>query len=148
MIKEINVNRKAYHDYEIIEKYEAGLSLLGSEIKSIKKVKVQLSDSFISFIHNEAYIKGMHVAKWQMASNYFNHDEERDKKLLLHKHEIIKLATKVKIQGFTVIPLKLYLKDGKAKLEIALARGKTLYDKRVDDKVKTMELEAKKALMR
>ena len=90
----------------------------------------------------------MHVAKWQMASNYFNHDEERDKKLLLHKHEIIKLATKVKIQGFTVIPLKLYLKDGKAKLEIALARGKTLYDKRVDDKVKTMELEANKALMR
>ena len=92
MIKEINVNRKAYHDYEIIDKYEAGLSLLGSEIKSIKKGKVQLKDSFISFIHNEAYIKGMHVAKWQTASNYFNHDEERDKKLLLHKHEIIKLG--------------------------------------------------------
>ena len=75
MIKEINVNRKAYHDYEIIDKYEAGLSLLGSEIKSIKKGKVQLKDSFISFIHNEAYIKGMHIARWQSASAYFNHDE-------------------------------------------------------------------------
>ena len=146
MIKEINVNRKAYHDYEIIDKYEAGLSLLGSEIKSIKKGKVQLKDSFISFIHNEAYIKGMHIARWQSASAYFNHDEERDRKLLLHKHEIVKLATKVKIQGLTVIPLKLYLKDGKAKLEIALARGKTLYDKREDDRARTMDMEAKKAL--
>ena len=148
MIKEINVNRKAYHDYEIIDKYEAGLSLLGSEIKSIKKGKVQLKDSFISFIHNEAYIKGMHIARWQSASSYFNHDEERDRKLLLHKHEIVKLATKVKIQGLTVIPLKLYLKDGNAKLEIALARGKTLYDKREDDRARTMEMEAKKALRR
>lgn len=147
-IKEVAVNKKAYHDYLIEDKYEAGLSLVGSEIKSIRKGKVQLKDSFISFVGNEAFIKGMHISKCETAGAYFQHDEDRDRKLLLHKHEIIKLASKVKIQGFTVIPLKIYLKDGLAKLEIALAKGKTLYDKRSDDKIKTMEREARKALKR
>ena len=146
MIKEINVNRKAYHDYEIIEKYEAGLSLLGSEIKSIKKGKVQLKDSFISFIHNEAYIKGMHIARWQSASSYFNHDEERDRKLLLHKTEIQKLLNKVKLKGYTLIPVRMYLKNGRAKLEIALAKGKDLYDKRQTDKIRDAKREMQKAL--
>ena len=146
MIKEINVNRKAYHDYEIIDKYEAGLSLLGSEIKSIKKGKVQLKDSFISFIHNEAYIKGMHIARWQSASSYFNHDEERDRKLLLHKTEIQKLLNKVKLKGYTLIPVRMYLKNGRAKLEIALAKGKDLYDKRQTDKIRDAKREMQKAL--
>lgn len=147
-IKEVSVNKKAYHDYLIEDKYEAGLSLLGSEIKSIRKGKVQLKDSFISFISNEAYLKGCNISKCEYTGAYFNHDEERDRKLLLHKHEIIKLASKVKIQGYTVIPLKIYLKDGKAKLEIALAKGKSLYDKRSDDKIKTMERAAKAAMKR
>ena len=146
--KEISVNRKAYHDYEIVDKYEAGLSLLGSEIKSIRKGKVQLKQAYVSFINSEAYIKGMNISRCETAGNYFQHDEERERKLLLHKREIIKLATKVKIQGYTVIPLKLYLKDGKAKLEIALAKGKSLHDKRNDDKIKSMERQARQAMKR
>ena len=122
--------------------------ILTNKKDSERKGKVQLKDSFISFVGNEAFIKGMHISKCETAGAYFQHDEDRDRKLLLHKHEIIKLASKVKIQGFTVIPLKIYLKDGLAKLEIALAKGKTLYDKRSDDKIKTMEREARKALKR
>ena len=144
-MKEITVNRKAYHDYFIIDKYEAGLSLLGTEIKSIRKGKVQLKDSYVSFIDNEAYIKGMHIAVYK-EGNRFNHDETRERKLLLHKSEIIKIYNKTKLQGFTVIPLRLYLKDGRAKLEIALAKGKDLYDKREDSKIRSMEMEAKKAI--
>ncbi len=144
-MKEITVNKKAYHDYFIIDKYEAGLSLLGTEIKSIRKGKVQLKDSYVSFIDNEAYIKGMHIAVYK-EGNRFNHDETRERKLLLHKSEIIKIYNKTKLQGFTVIPLRLYLKDGRAKLEIALAKGKDLYDKREDSKIRSMEMEAKKAI--
>ena len=144
-MKEITVNKKAYHDYFIIDKYEAGLSLLGTEIKSIRKGKVQLKDSYVSFIDNEAYIKGMHIAVYN-EGNRFNHDETRERKLLLHKSEIIKIYNKTKLQGFTVIPLRLYLKDGRAKLEIALAKGKDLYDKREDSKIRSMEMEAKKAI--
>lgn len=146
--KDISINKKAYHDYEIIDKYEAGLSLLGSEIKSIRKGKVQLKQSYISFVNSEAFIKGMNISRCETAGNYFQHDEERDRKLLLHKREIIKLASKVKIQGFTCIPLKLYLVDGKAKLEIALAKGKSLHDKRNDDKIKSMERAARQAMKR
>ena len=146
--KDISVNKKAFHDYEVDERYEAGLSLLGSEIKSIRKGKVQMKQAYISFINSEAYIKGMNISRCETAGNYFQHDEERDRKLLLHKREIIKLASKVKIQGYTVIPLKLYLKDGKAKLEIALAKGKSLHDKRNDEKIKSMERQARQAIKR
>ena len=146
-IKEVSVNKKAFHDYEILDKYEAGLSLLGTEIKSIRKGKVQLKESYVSFFKGEAYIKGMNIAQYDHG-NHFNHDETRDRKLLLHKYEITKLYTKTKLQGLTVIPLRLYLKDGRAKLEIALCRGKTLYDKREDDKLKSMKREALKAMRR
>lgn len=146
--KDISINKKAYHDYEIIDKYEAGLSLLGSEIKSIRKGKVQLKQAYISFINSEAYIKGMNISRCETAGDYFQHDEERDRKLLLHKREIVKLASKVKIQGFTCIPLKLYLVNGKAKLEIALAKGKSLHDKRNDEKIKSMEKAARQAMKR
>lgn len=146
-IKEININRKAYHDYEILEKYEAGIVLLGPEIKSIRKGKAQIKEAFISFEHHEAYIKGMHIAEYKEA-NIFNHDETRIRKLLLNKKEIIKLQSKVKLDGCTVIPLKLYLIKGRAKLEIALARGKNLYDKRHDQKIKDMKMAALKATKR
>ncbi len=146
-IKEVAINKKAYHDYEILDKYEAGLSLLGTEIKSVRKGKVQLKEAYVSFIKGEAYIKGMNIAQYDHG-NRFNHDETRDRKLLLHKYEITKLYSKTKLQGLTVVPLKMYLKDGKAKLEIGLARGKSLYDKREDDKLKTMQREALKAMRR
>ena len=146
-VKELGINKKAYHDYEILDKYEAGISLLGTEIKSLRKGKVQLKESYVSFKGGEAFVKGMNIAQYDLG-NRFNHEEARDRKLLLHKHEIDKLAGKVKLQGLTVIPLKIYLKDGKAKLEIALARGKTLYDKRENDRLKTMKREAQKALRR
>lgn len=147
MIKEISVNRKAYYDYFILETLEAGLVLCGSEIKSIRKGKAQIKDSFISFIKNEAYIKGMHIAEYKEA-NIFNHDEVRERKLLLHRKEIIRLETKVKLDGLTIIPLKLYLKDGLAKIQIALCQGKKLHDKRLSDKIKTMEREIKGVLRR
>lgn len=146
-IKEVAVNKKAYHDYEILDKYEAGISLLGTEIKSVRKGKVQLKEAYVSFIKGEAYIKGMNIAQYDHG-NRFNHDESRDRKLLLHKYEITKLYSKTKLHGLTVVPLKMYLKDGKAKLEIGLARGKSLYDKREDDKLKTMKREALKAMRR
>lgn len=145
--KEVSVNRKAYHDYFIDDTYEAGMVLLGSEIKSIRKGKVQFKEAYISFSNGEAFIKGMHIAQYKEA-NIFNHDETRDRKLLLHKREIEKLYSKTKLQGYTVIPLKLYLVDGLAKMEIGLAKGKTLYDKREDDKVRSMKREAMKAIKR
>ena len=147
MEKIVAVNKKAYHDYEMLEKMEAGISLLGTEIKSVRKGKVQLKEAYVSFSSGEALIKGMNISQYDLG-NRFNHDETRERKLLLHKKEINRLAGKVKLQGLTVIPLKMYLKDGKAKLEIALARGKTLYDKREDDKKKSMLREAQKAIKR
>jgi len=144
-IKEVAVNRKAYHDYFIEETYEAGIQLVGTEIKSIRRGKVQLKEAYVSFYGGEAYIKGMNISQYEMG-NRFNHDEKRDRKLLLHKREITKLFSKTKIQGYSVIPLKMYLKNGLAKLEIALAKGKTLYDKRESDKIKAMEKAAKQAI--
>ena len=144
-MKDITVNKKAYHDYLIEDTYEAGMALMGSEIKSIRQGKVSLKEAYVSFVSGEAYIKGMHIAVYKDAT-YNNHDEYRDRKLLLHKREINKLQSKCKLQGYTCIPLKLYYKDGRVKAEIALAKGKTLYDKRESDKKRTMERSAKQAL--
>jgi len=146
-MKDIAINKKAYHDYIIEETYEAGISLFGSEIKSIRAGKVSLKEAYVSFKDNEAFIKDMHIAEYKQAT-YNNHEETRDRKLLLHKKEITKLASKCKIQGYTCVPLKMYFKSGLVKFEIALAKGKTLYDKRESDKKKTMERQAKQALKR
>lgn len=145
MLKEIAVNKKAYHDFFIEDTYEAGIALKGTEIKSLRLGKVQLKESYVSFSKGEAVVKGMHISPYDFG-NIFNHDETRERKLLLHKSEIAKLQNKMKLQGYTIIPLKVYLKNGMAKLEIALAKGKTLHDKRESDKVKTMEMMAKKAV--
>ena len=144
-MKDIAVNRKAYHDYFIEETYEAGMVLLGSEIKSLRKGKVSLKEAYVSFSNGEAWVKGMHIASYKEAT-YNDHDETRDRKLLLHKREIERLSSKCKIQGYTCIPLRVYLKDGRAKLEIALAKGKTLYDKRESDKKRVMDRQAKDAM--
>ena len=143
--KIVSVNRKASHDYFLVERFEAGIVLTGTEIKSIRKGKVQFKDAYITFIKNESYIKEMHIAPYDHG-NIFNHDETRERKLLLHKLEIRKLQQKVKLKGFTIVPCKMYLKNGRAKLEIALAKGKDLYDKRQDDKIKTAKREMERAL--
>lgn len=139
--KIISINRKAKHDYFIEEEYECGIVLKGTEIKSIRAGSVNLKDAYISFIDNEAYIKGMHIAPYKNG-NIFNHDELRERKLLLHKKEILKLQKEVKIKGYTIIPLNLKLVRSRAKLTIALAKGKHLYDKRNSEK----EKDAKRAM--
>jgi SsrA-binding protein len=144
-MKLIAQNKKARHDYFILETYEAGLQLLGSEIKSIRLGKVNLNDAFVSFRSGEAFVSNMHISKYDF-SNRFNHEETRARKLLLHKKEIIKLYSQTKEQGHTIIPLKIYLKDGLAKVEIGLAKGKKDYDKRATLKEKDQDMRLKKVL--
>jgi SsrA-binding protein len=122
-------NKKAFHDYFIDDKLEAGIELVGSEVKSIKAGKVSIKEAFIRIINGEIFIMGMSVVPWTYGSVY-NPEEKRVRKLLLHKREIKKLHEKVSQKGFTIVPLSVYLKRGKVKVEIALARGKTNYDKR------------------
>ncbi|MBR6957080.1 MAG: SsrA-binding protein SmpB [Erysipelotrichaceae bacterium] len=129
MEKVIAVNRKARHEYFLEEFYEAGIALTGTEIKSVRKGHVQFKDAYIDFVGNEAFIRDMHIAQYDHG-NIFNHDETRLRKLLLHKHEIIKLKRAVQVKGYTVVPTRMYFVKGLAKMEIALARGKDLYDKR------------------
>lgn len=128
-IIQIANNKKAYHDYFVIEKYEAGLELFATEIKSIRAGRVNLKDSFCSVDDGEMYAIGMHISPYEMG-NRFNRDPMRKKKLLLHKREIIKLFGESQQQGLSIIPLSLYIKNGRAKLEIGLCKGKKLYDKR------------------
>lgn len=127
--KPLAQNRKARHDYEIIETYEAGLVLKGTEIKSIRKGKMNIQDAYVSIYQGEAWLKNAHVSEYDHG-NIFNHDPLRDRKLLLHKAEIIKMSQQVKLMGMTLIPLKVYLVRGRAKLLFGLARGKNKYDKR------------------
>ena len=145
MEKVIAVNRKARHDYFLEEFIEAGMVLTGTEIKSIRKGKVQFKDAYIDFIDNEAYIRDMHIAAYDHG-NIFNHEETRLRKLLLHRLEIRRLSQKVKIKGYTIVPTRLYLKDGRAKLEIALAKGKELHDKRNTLKERDAQREIEKAM--
>ena len=145
MEKVIAVNRKARHDYFLEEFIEAGMVLTGTEIKSIRKGKVQFKDAYIDFIDNEAYIRDMHIAAYDHG-NIFNHEETRLRKLLLHRLEIRRLSQKVKIKGYTIVPTRLYLKDGRAKLEIALAKGKELHDKRNTLKERDAQREIDKAM--
>lgn len=125
---EIN-NRKAYFDYFIEEEIEAGIVLVGTEIKSIRNGSCNLKDSYAIIKNNEAFILGIHISKYK-EGNQFNHDELRTRKLLLNKKEIIKIKTKITQEGYSLIPLKLYFKKNKVKLLLGIARGKKLYDKR------------------
>lgn len=136
-------NKKAYFDYFLEKEIEAGIVLKGTEIKSIRKGSVDLKDSYVIIRNNEAYVLNMYIAKYE-SGNRFNHDERRTRKLLLHKKEILKLKEKSQKEGYTIIPLKLYLKNGKAKLLIALAKGKRLYDKREAIKQRDLERETKR----
>ncbi|MDO5015687.1 MAG: SsrA-binding protein SmpB [Eubacteriales bacterium] len=137
-VKLIVKNRKAHFEYELLDHYEAGLVLTGTEVKSIRQGKVSLQESYISIERGEAYIRGMHIAPYEQG-NRFNPDPDRKRKLLLHKREIYQLRTKVQQDGLTIVPVKLYFKNGKVKLEIALGRGKKLYDKRESIKRREQE---------
>lgn len=145
MGKLIAENRKARHDYFIEDRYEAGIVLHGTEIKSVRQGHVQLKDSYISFSGNEAFVKEMHISPYEYG-NRFNHDETRVRKLLLHKSEIRKLQDKVKLKGYTIVPLSVYLSKGRLKVEIALAKGKDLHDKRNSEKERDAKREIEKAL--
>lgn len=139
-IKIIADNKKARFDFEIIEKYEAGLVLTGSEVKSLREGAVNLKDSYISFRNGEAYLQNAHISEYR-ASSYNNHEPERLRKLLLHREEINKIMGRVQEKSLTCVPLKLYFKSGKVKIEIALGRGKKLHDKRESLKKKATDRE-------
>ena len=130
-------NKKAFHDYIIFEKYNAGIVLTGTEIKSIRKNAVNLKDSFVKIEDGEAWLYSCHINPYEQG-NRFNHDPDRKRKLLLNKKEILKMLGKVKKESYAIIPLSMYLENGWAKTEIALAKGKKLHDKREDIAKKTM----------
>ncbi len=126
----ITTNRKAYHDYFIEETYEAGIALTGSEIKSVRQGKVNLRDSYARIERGEVWLLNCHISTYEQGGRYFNHDPLRPRKLLLRRDEISRLAGKVEQRGLTLVPLRLYLKHGLAKIELAVVRGKHKYDKR------------------
>lgn len=136
-------NKKAYYDYFIEEKYEAGLVLHGTEVKSLRMGKCSIKESFIRIEHGEMFVYGMHVSPYEKG-NIFNKDPLRPKKLLLHKGEIYKLDGKTAEKGLTIVPLQVYFKDGRVKIELGLARGKKLYDKRQDIAKKDQRRDAEK----
>lgn len=128
-IKTVAGNRKAFHDYFILERFEAGIALCGTEVKSIRSGGVNLKDSYCSIEKNEIFVHNMHISPYEKG-NIYNRDPLRVRKLLMHKREILKLVSAVSQKGLTLIPLSLYFRDSKLKLELGLCRGKKLYDKR------------------
>ena len=136
--KVITTNKKAFHDFLILEKNNAGLVLTGTEIKSIRKGAINLKDSFAKIEDGEAWLYNAHINPYEQG-NRFNHDAERKRKLLLNKSEILKMLGKVKKENYTIVPLSVYLENGWAKVEIALAKGKQLHDKREAIAKKTMD---------
>ena len=144
-MKLVDNNKKAYHDYFIEEKYEAGLVLHGTEVKSLRMGKCSVKEAFIRIENNEVFIYGMHISPYEKG-NIFNKDPLRVKKLLLHKQQIRKLIGNSSEKGYTIVPLQVYFRDGRAKIEIGLAKGKKLYDKRQDIARKDQKREAEKEL--
>jgi SsrA-binding protein len=146
-IKLICQNRKAFHDYEIVETLEDGMVLVGTEVKSLREGRANLKDSYARIKRSEVFLYDLHISPYSHAS-HDNHDPERVRKLLLHRQEIKRLLGKTQEKGFSLIPLKIYFKEGKAKVEIALARGKKAYDKRESLKRKEGERELDRARKR
>lgn len=144
-IKVVSRNRKAKFEYELYDKFEAGIALRGTEIKSIRAGQVSLSEAYVRTNGKQAWLVGAHIAPYDQAG-VFNHDPERERRLLLHKREIIELWDGVRLKGMTIIPLKLYLREGLAKVEIALAKGKRKFDKRQAIKKRDMERDVDRAL--
>ena len=131
-IKEIASNRKAFHDYFVLERFEAGIELFGTEVKSIRGGQINLKDSYCSIRDGELFVRGMHVSPYEKG-NIFNRDPDRPRRLLMHKKEILKLNAKVMQEGVALVPLSVYFKDSRVKVEVGLCKGKKLYDKRESD---------------
>jgi len=138
-------NRKAYHDYSIEETVEAGMSLLGTEVKSLREGKANLKDSYVLIKDTEAFLFNCHISPYSHG-NIMNHEPLRNRKLLLHKKEIIRLQGKIAQKGYTLIPLKIYFKDGRAKVEVGLAKGKREFEKRDSIKEREANREIEKAM--
>ena len=131
-IKTIANNKKAYHDYFVLEKYEAGIELAGTEVKSLRQGRCNLKDSWCSIVKGEMFVNGMHISPYEHG-NIFNRDPVRPRRLLMHKREILKLQARVMQDGVALIPLSLYFKDSRVKVELGLCKGKKLHDKRESD---------------
>ncbi|MFC2001042.1 SsrA-binding protein SmpB [Chloroflexota bacterium] len=146
-IKTVATNRKAYHNYHVGESLEAGIALTGSEIKSIRNGRVSLGDAYVRPEGGELWLLNAHIARYE-ASSYLSHEPTRPRRLLLHRKEIDNLASKILEKGYTLVPTKLYIKDRRAKVEIALAKGKKLYDKRESITRRETEREIGRAMKR
>ena len=144
-VKVITTNRDAYHNYHILETYEAGIQLVGTEVKSIRDGRVNLKDAYALVRDGQAWLLNAHISHYSHG-NRQNHEPTRDRRLLLHKKEIIRLQSKVQEKGLTLVPTKLYFKGNLIKCELGIARGKKLYDKRADESKKTQEREARAAI--
>lgn len=146
-IKILADNRRAGHEYFILEKYEAGIALTGTEVKAAKMGRVQLKEAYADINKNEAWLRNAHISEYSHG-NLFNHVPVRERKLLLHRKEIEKLLNATQQKGLTLIPTKMYLKNGKIKVEIAVGRGKKFHDKRESERSREMEFEARAAMNR
>lgn len=146
-IQILSENRKARFDYEVVETFEAGLVLTGSEVKSLRDKAVQLKDSYISFQGDQAFLQNAHISEYKNSS-YNNHAPERLRKLLLNRHELEKIYSALAERGLTCVPLKIYFKNGRAKLEIALAKGRKAHDKREAIKKRDVSAELRKSMQR
>lgn len=144
-LKTIAQNKKAHHDFFIEETYEAGIELFGTEVKSLRAGRVNLKDSWCSVVDGEIFVNGMHISPYEQG-NIFNRDPMRVRKLLMHKREIMKLYGTVKQTGYSLIPISLYFKDSKVKLQVGLCKGKKLYDKREDMAKRTAKRDIERAI--
>ncbi|USN48992.1 MAG: SsrA-binding protein SmpB [Pseudobdellovibrionaceae bacterium] len=144
-MKIISENKKARHDYEVVETFEAGVALQGSEVKSLRDGQCNLKDSYVAFVKDEAYLQNAHISVYK-ASSYNNHDPERLRKLLLHRNELDRLQGVIREKGLSCVPLKIYFKKGRVKLELALVRGKKHGDKRETAKRKDADREIQRRL--
>jgi SsrA-binding protein len=145
--KLISKNRKAFHDYEVVETLEAGIVLQGTEVKSIREGRVNLKDSFATVKNGELWMEHCHISPYEQG-NIYNHEPMRSRKLLMHKRQIAKLAGEVARKGMTLVPLSMYFLDGKVKVEIAVARGKKSYDKRETEKRKAVDRDIQQEMKR
>ena len=145
--KTVANNRAAYHDYFILDKTEAGIELLGTEVKSLREGKVNIKDGFVRIENRQAFLENVHIQPWK-AGNRQNHEPTRSRRLLMHRGEILELFNKVRQQGLTLVPLRLYFRNGRAKVEVALVKGKRAWDKRQSIAQRDAKREMQRALRR
>jgi SsrA-binding protein len=143
--KLITVNRQARHDYDVIETYEAGIALRGTEVKSLRAGRANLKDSYAKVVNGEVFMLGAHISEYEQGNRH-NHDPKRDRKLLMHKREIVRLNSKISERGLTLVPLRMYFKRGKAKVALGLARGKRMPSKREELRKRVLDREMERDL--